>query len=428
MNQLAICVPTYNRAEMIEEMLIRYGKIYQRKEIDVYFYDSSEGERTQQIVEYYSKDYKNLHYRRIPSSTHSNIKVLDIYEEFSKERKYEYLSVCPDYMQFSEAGIHVIERECEEGFDLCVLNIHDVEHIGRKVYSDRNEVFLDCAWQMTCYVSTVVYLPFLEDTDWAYIRSRYTVPERINHSHVALFFEQLSRKEEFKAVHVPVSLKHISSSSYRKDSYWKEDTFSVWCEYWPSMVQALPECYQNKEKVIRKFGSYSEILSLDNYVRLRREGVYNRGIYKKYCSRWKKLTDVPKRLLWLVAVFPSNIVWIFSTKERKRKFIEDRLIRYCRKHKDIYIYGCGFIAGKTTNVLDKRNIPYLGYIVSDASSEKQRHNGLDVISCDDFCKRVKHAGVILALRKDNALQVIREKQELKQYPLFYMGEYADALE
>ena len=89
MNQLAICVPTYNRAEMIEEMLIRYGKIYQRKEIDVYFYDSSEGERTQQIVENYSKDYKNLHYRRIPSSTHSNIKVLDIYEEFSKERNFQ---------------------------------------------------------------------------------------------------------------------------------------------------------------------------------------------------------------------------------------------------------------------------------------------------------------------------------------------------
>lgn len=428
MNRLAICVPTYNRAEMIEEMLIRCGKLYQSKEIDVYFYDSSKDERTQRILDHYSQIYNNLFYRKVPSSTHSNIKVLNIYEEFSKDKKYEYLSICPDYMQFSKAGIDTIEEECEKGFDLCVLNFQDVEHIGRKVYTDINEVFLDCAWQMTCYVSTIVYLPFLEDTDWDGIRRCYTVPERINHSHVALFFEQLSKKEKIKAVHVPISLKHISSSSYRKDSYWKEDTFSVWCEYWPAMIQALPKCYHNKNQVIRKLGINSKILSLDNYVKLRKEGIYNRRIYKKYCFKWKELTDVSRGLLWLVAIVPSNWVWVFSLREWKRRIITRRLIKYCRKHKDIYIYGCGFIANKLTHLLDELQIHYCAYIVSDRSNEKRQYNGLDIVSCQDFCRSVQKAGVILALRKENAIQVIQEKRELKKYPLFYMGDYADVLE
>ena len=130
MNRLAICVPTYNRSEMIDEMLIRCAKLYQKKEIDVYFYDSSEDEKTKQIINHYGLIYKNLYYRKLPSTTHSNIKVLNIYEEFAKEKKYDYLSICPDYMQFSLAGINIMERECEKGFELCVLNFHDVEHIG----------------------------------------------------------------------------------------------------------------------------------------------------------------------------------------------------------------------------------------------------------------------------------------------------------
>ncbi len=428
MKRLAICVPTYNRPEMIDEMLVRCAKLYQREDIDVYFYDSSEDDRTQEIINNYSLIYKNLYYRKVPSITHSNIKVLNIYEEFSTTKQYDYLSICPDYMQFSEEGIYVIQRECEKKFDVCVLNFQDVEQIGRKNYTDINEVFLDCAWQMTCYVSTIVYLPFLADTDWDYIRSRYTVPERINHSHVALFFEQLCKKEKIKAVHVPVSLKHISSSSYRKDSYWKKDTFAVWCEYWPAMIYALPECYRNKDKVIRKLGINSKILSLDNFVKLRKEGVYNQKIYKKYGLEWGKLTDITKGLLWLIAVFPSDKVWIFSSQEWKRRIIQRRIIKFCRKNKNIYIYGCGFIARKITNLLDKMQINYHAYIVSDISNEKKNFNGVEIISCQDFCRRVETAGIILALRKDNALQVIREKKELKKYSLLFMKDYADALE
>lgn len=428
MSKLAIGIPTYNRAEMIEEMLVRCAKLYQREAIDVYFHDSSEDKRTQQIVENYCLNYKNLYYRKVPSTTHSNIKVLDIYEGFSKEKKYEYLSICPDYMQFSEEGINIIQRECEKGFDLCILNFQDVEHIGRKDYTDFNEVFLECAWQMTCYVSTVVHLPFLADTDWEYIRARYTVPERINHSHVALFFEQLCRKTKIRAIHVPISLKHISSSSYRKDSYWKKDTFSVWCEYWPSMVRALPSCYQNKDKVIRKLGVNSKILSLGNFVKLRKEGIYRWEIYRKYGAEWKNLTNLPKGLLWSIAVVSPNKVWVFSSQEWKRRIILKKLIKFCKKHEDIYIYGCGFIANKITHLLDNLQIDYHGYIVSDVSKEKKQCNGLDVISCQEFCEKVKNAGVILALRKENALQVMREQRELKKYPLFYMRDNADVLE
>ena len=42
--RLAICIPTYNNSEIVEELLIRCGDIYKRKSFDVYIYDSSENE------------------------------------------------------------------------------------------------------------------------------------------------------------------------------------------------------------------------------------------------------------------------------------------------------------------------------------------------------------------------------------------------
>ena len=219
MCKLAIGVPTYNRADMVEEMLIRCAEIYQNKGVDIYFFDSSPDERTEVIVLRYKAEYENVYYRKFPADTHSNIKVLEIYKELLGIAEYEYLWLCPDYMQLTPPGLEFVLCQCDQELDAFVLNYRDVEHIGRKAYKDADTFFLDCAWHMSSYMATVIRSASFMDIEWEKFYERYTVPERINFSHLAFYFEQLAKLPEIKAAHVPVSPSHIRVSSYRENSF-----------------------------------------------------------------------------------------------------------------------------------------------------------------------------------------------------------------
>lgn len=427
MKQLAVCIPTYNQPDMIQEMLIRCAQIYHEAGVDMYIYDSSPGDETEAILLQENKNHENIYYKHLPADIHSNIKVLEAYKEIAARKEYLYLWLCPDYIQLTRQGVKCVLEHCQEGFDICVLNYRDVEQLGEKIYTDVNAFFLDCAWHMSSYMATVIRLSVLADMDWEHFYERYTTSGRISHSHVALYFEQLAKLPAVKAVHIPISSVHMRVSPFRKESLWKKDVFPIWCEHWPDMIRALPARYQYKDEVIKKLGVNTGILAWNNFIGLRREGIYNRNIYCKYRQDWKKLTEVPGILLWLLAVMPSGMTVLWKRPSLKRSVMVRRLRGFSAKQQDIFIYGCGFMAKKASELLDELNIKYCGYIVSDCSSEKQRFHGLPVIEIEDASLRDRNVGIIVALNKKNTVQVIKEKPELSIYRTFYMYKYEDVL-
>lgn len=408
MKKLAICVPTYNRPEMIQEMLIRCAGIYKKFETDVYFYDSSDNSETKNIVLEYIENFNNLFYRTVPATIHSNIKVLNIYQEFTASLEYEYLWICPDYIQLTEEGAECIRQMCEKEFDICVLNYRDVEGIGEKIYSDVNSFFVDCAWHMTSYMATIIRIHSFLHIDWKGFLTKYTVSKRINHSHVALYFEQSVRLSEFKAIHIPFMAGQMRVSSYRGESYWKEDIFYIWCDCWPDTIRALPAQYNNKNIVIKKLGVNSGMFSWDNFVKLRRSCIFNQYIFERYKGEWRHLTNVPVVLLWILAKMPPFLI----PGDIKKTILTINLKKFCRSYTDIYIYGCGFTAGKISLLLDEIGIKYKGYVVSRLDSEKRSYNGYEVI---EYCNSILNSprtGIILALDKKNTLEVMRNNRNL----------------
>lgn len=428
MKQLAICMPTYNQPEMIREMCIRCLDIYRENDVELYIYDSSPDSETERIVSECRVKYDNLFYTRLSPDTHSNIKVLDAYKERIGTGEHTYLWLCPDYIQLTSEGIKCVLRHCEEGFDVCVLNYRDVEHIGERSYEDMNVFFRECAWHMSSYMATVIRISSFADIDWEEFCRRYTVPERINHSHVAFYFEQLARLPKARAVHVPVSSVHMRVSAYRKESMWKKEMFSVWAEYWPEMIRALPEYYRFKEETVRKLGINTGIFGWDNFVELRREKIYDKEVYERYRNEWKNLTNISPVFLRLLAGLPAEMAVLLKRPNLKRGFMNVRLRRFCDRNRNIVIYGCGFIAERTSSVLDELHIRYQGYIVSDGSNEKTTFHGLPVMECREFFQKNPDVGVIIALNKENATQVIKEQQGLRFYKMFYMYKYEEVLE
>lgn len=427
MRQLAICIPTYNQPEMIREMFIRCIGMYNESGIDVYIYDSSPDNETESIASEYQADYKNIYYSHLPADTHSNLKVLGAYQEIIGMNRYAYLWLCPDYIQLTRQGMECVLEHCREGFDICVLNYRDVEHIGEKRYTDINTFFLDCAWHMTSYMATIIRLASFADVEWDTLYERYTIPRRITHSHVALYFEQLAKLQKIKAVHIPISSGQIRISPYRKASLWKKDVFPIWCDYWPDMIQALPDRYQYKETVIKKLGVNTGIFAWDNFIELRKENIYDIATFRKYRKEWKRLTNVPYGLLCGLAVMPAKIIGLFRRPNLKHGLLSWRLRRFCAKHKDLFIYGCGFMAQKTSCLLKELQMKPCGYVVSDCSGEKQEFHGLPVIESRELPDSNSEVGIIMALSKVNTIQVMKENQGLNCYDIFYIHRYEDAL-
>lgn len=427
MKQLAISIPTYNQPEMMQEMMLRCLPVYRELEIDIYVFDSSPGKETETILQQYQAENKNLYYRRLPADTHSNRKVLDAYREIIGLGKYEYLWLCPDYIQLTRQGTECVLSACSKGYDICVLNYRDVEHIGEKVYTDINTFFLDCAWHMSSYMATVIRMSSFADVEWETFYRRYTTPKRISHSHVAFYFEQLAKLPHAAAVHIPLSSAHMRVSSYRKESMWKKDIFPVWCEYWPDMIYALPENYSFKKEAVKKLGVNTGMFGWKNFISLRKEKIYDRNVYRTYQKEWKNMTNVPPLCLYLLACMPAGLAGTLQRTGRKRCALNRRLRRFSRKQEEIFVYGCGFMAEKTSQLLEELQIEYQGYVVSDCSSEKRSFHGLPVMEYGEFLQRRSKAGVILALNQKNAEQVMKEKKALSAYNIFFMYQYEDLL-
>lgn len=407
--KVAVCIPTYNRPEVIREFIEKHIRRYMQHHFDIFIYDSSEDNQTEMIVKTAMVHYPSLYYIRIESSIHSNIKVYNIFKEFGHELKFDFLWVCGDAVSWSE---RVLDAVCDcacRGYDVIIPNHHDVEKLGTKEYTDKSIFFLDCAWQMTYYGTTVLKVSsMLTDVDWDMLMKKYAIPECINHSHVAFYFEKINVMEEFRAIHLSFKENDIIVSPLKKASGWQNDTFYVWCHCWPSMINKLPEAYsyKDKKKVIKKNGFNSNILAYPNLKILRRDNILNKEIYCKYKKEWHNLTSVPRIRIWFLTLVPPHLVFV-NKAYVKEKWLKKKIDTFCKHFNKIYIYGAGKKAIRYTKYLKEMNIRFEGYLVSDERKNLEMLNDHRVYQFSNEILQEDHTGILLALNRENAKEVLK---------------------
>ena len=81
--KLAICIPTYQRSEIIGNVLDTEWKLL-GDEIDLYVFDSSEDSLTKEKVREYQGNNSNIFYCRFSPYVSSNMKVFIIYKQDRK--------------------------------------------------------------------------------------------------------------------------------------------------------------------------------------------------------------------------------------------------------------------------------------------------------------------------------------------------------
>lgn len=416
---LAIYVPTYNRPEIIEELLYQYMDIYMRMEIDIYIFDSSTNYQTENVVKEYMNKYVGLYYEKISSIIHSNKKVYDIYKKVALEKKYEYVWLYSDHTRWSESLIRIVQTKIMKKYDLIVVDTIDAENLGDKEYIDYNDFFFDCAWRMTLYGATVVRVDtILENVPWNYLVNTYLVHDRINHSHVALYFEQVIRIKSFRALHLSIKPKiayTLGESHLSVVSGWRNEMFDVWTQYWESTIQALPECYKRKKEVIKKHGVCSGLFSDEGFQKARIENILNFKEYSKRIGIWNRYTNVEEYKILLLSIIPRE--FLYKLLQTEKKYIENRLKRnikyFCGKYEKIYIYGCGAKSEEYFQYLNELSIRIKGYIVSSFENDKHIFHGYPVTLLNNAIIKDKKIGIIMALNQKNYREVMKNEALIK---------------
>ncbi len=397
----AICVPTYNRGEVIEDLLHKCIQLYSNYGYDIYIYDSSENDDTEIRVRRYQADFSNLFYVRMPSDMHSNLKTYRIFQGYCQKKTYDYIWVCSDVLHWSRTVLDKAEEQYTGSYDLIVINYRDYEHLGNRIYKDAQEFFEDCCWHMTLYGAVIINTAtILKNADWKYLEEKYCIPERINHSHVAMYFEQILKCSSFSASYLAVSFHDVDISTIRKKSGWWDNTFFVWAECFPNMIMAIPEYYRNRNSVIKKNGVLGDIFNERGLVRLKRTGVLNRAVFWKYLTRWKILSD---QKLFYIAALAMNKGDAAYIKRRDRKI--QHVLHFCKNHNRIYLYGTGVYAKWYYNILAGNGIMPKGFLVSCAENNPSELFETGVFEFRNIDMADRGTGIILSLDMHNAEDV-----------------------
>lgn len=414
--RLAFCIPTFNRSQLVADFLEHLASIFHRLGIDVFYYDSSEDDKTRLIVEQWMVRYDNITYIHVPSGCHANHKVIQIFKQYAREQTYDYLWVCKDTIQPEEAVMEMVLQKLPLQYDMVIVNGMDHEKIGTKEYTDGNQLFQDLAWYLTLFGAVLLNVhTILQHVPWQQIEEKYEIPERINYAHVGLYFEVISRMKQFHAIHLAVE--QMRNSGLKVKSGWHKDTFPVLCECWPSVIQALPDYYTNKTVAMNKLGYYS-VLTPYGFLCFRREHIYTRKIYWKYRKILKGLAGLNTFQLWSLAFVTPKLSY-FIAEHDKKGYLQEQMTLYhlhcfCKKNSRLFIYGAGVMAERYGKYLMKKNIEFQGFLVTEQGKNPYMFQKHPVMELEAFIVSGEKAGIIVALNQKNTDEVCLI---LKQYGL-----------
>ncbi len=404
--KIAFCIPTYKHPDMIAEFLEQFMLGYIERGIDIYIYDSSSDNETELIVKNFQSQTEHLYYIRMPEEVHAGAKIYQILQKKGLKREYDFVWACGDGIRYPIKALDILLPQIFLKYDVIHINAMDSEGIGCREYENCNEYFRDCAWHTTlCGALILNSNTILKDVCWEKYEKNFLRDEFLSYPHVCFYFNRFLELPRFRAKHI--SGYYSYTSKMKKRSGWYKDTFKVLADGWIKIINSLPDCYTDKDEVIRKLGKYSVLEDESAFLQKRIDGVYNEKIYIQYEEQLPQICDVPIEQLKKIA-----FMTVGQAELEMKKWIEKRhqnglaeLSAFLKKYPKILIYGAGLNAKRYAKVFNAENIFYEGFCVSQKKAFENKLMGHQIYAVEELENDLKSYGIYLALNVENRKQV-----------------------
>lgn len=305
---LAIAIPTYNRATILKENIELMLEEIIQFSVPIYISDDSNNSETEILASELKKKYSNIFYsRNIPALGHDKncVKTLRIPEE-------EYVWYLGDSIIIKKNALsRILEiiNNSNCAYDFISVNIDSRVNIAERSFSDCNDLLIQLGWHITLSGATIYSkeaLKYLDMLDLAKCR---------NFPQTAIILEQFAEGNK-KLYWINDDLIY---GNIRKKSYWMPKIFEVFLYDWDIFINNLPEKYEyeNKKLTIKLHSEKTGLFTLKGFISYRAGGYYNWKVLRKYKKLIINNTKLNYCLLTIIAVFPKSILRVIRNIVKK---------------------------------------------------------------------------------------------------------------
>lgn len=197
MANVALCIPTYEKYDIVEDFLVNCSAYYIEAGIDIYYYDSSVSDKTKDIVCNWP-DQEHIHYIRMPSELHANTKAYKIFQGYGLEKAYDFIWLSGDAHQCSKQAIEQLVPNLSLDYDIIEVCRSDLKSVGTRIFTDPNEYFQLCAYGLAGFGTAILNThTMLSGVDWSYYEKKFLVEPLISFSHVSFYFYRILELDRF---------------------------------------------------------------------------------------------------------------------------------------------------------------------------------------------------------------------------------------
>ncbi len=302
--RMAVCVPTCERPQIVEEVLEHSAETYHRYGLDIYYFDSSRNEDTKKLIESWQKrGYDNLYYIAVDPQMYVGRKLEHVLMMDGIQKEYDYMWYCKDRVWCLERTLRLMYRAMAEDPDILFLDeghrdcMHEIT-----VCKDANAFYHRCGDYATSIDTTIYNVNTI-------LRNNFKLEEfHQRHGvysdsffHFLVLFEQLAKIEN-PIICLLAGQNVTIMNSYRYRENQRLQSLETWVNRWIQTNESLPDCYKNKDFVIKKGASFPWLMGNVNLlVEWHKKGVLNPKYYEEIKGKWERVSDIPLEILRRVA-------------------------------------------------------------------------------------------------------------------------------
>lgn len=306
---LSICIPTYNRANILDEALADLIPKITTYNIEIVITDNASTDNTIEVVKKHQAIYNNILFYRNQQNLGSDRN----FAQSLLHSSSDYIWILGDSFRINvEFLSRIIELLNTGEFNAVVMNSDErVKNIHSGPLSNAIELFDKMGWHMTLLATFIFSKEFV-------ILNNLERYYNTNFIHVGLFFEHLTTLKEFKVYWTKENIVYSTSLS-KGTTYWQINTFKVFGQDWFGFVMSLPNQIpiDSKLKCIKAHAINTRIFSIRNLYFLKSIGGLSKEKvfpYRKYCCF---ITNTPWWIIYLLILIPFPLLKAVKTLCKK---------------------------------------------------------------------------------------------------------------
>jgi len=297
----AYCILTKDHPDVMREISLNFYAPLLAKGFDIYIYDSSEDNRTEQLIKAWNQaGYNNIYYVDARFTKTGDEKLVAIYMGYGLQKEYDYIWSAKDRTMFSSDFLEKIVKGMQKSPDIILAGREDDSYFYTNPkfedeYTDPVAFFRDFGATTTSWDATIINRnTILKDIDWNIYEKTYKVGYSNPFNQTTVIFARLAELDETKIlIERPEEYDRLCSNL--SGSSWAASTVDLWGVRWVSAINRLPSIYDNYKKHVIKvetmhkniFGSHEQLMGLasKNYL--------NKDNYSSIRDYFFELSDVP---------------------------------------------------------------------------------------------------------------------------------------